>query len=125
MKKALFAAISLLFILSSCSKEEKLDKLPEIVEVEIQIPDTINVDNEVTLKALVTQGKEKVEDATEVNFEIAKLGQETGEKIIGKHQGQGIYSITKTFKETCGYSLTVHVTARDMHTMPKKEFRVE
>ena len=76
------------------------------------------------IEAVVTQGKENVEDANKVEFEIRKSGQETNEKIIGKHQGNGIYSINKTFQEAGDYSIIAHVTARDMHNMPKKEFTV-
>ncbi|WP_394237526.1 FixH family protein [Niallia oryzisoli] len=76
------------------------------------------------IEALVTQGDEKVEDAKKVEFEISKSGQENSEKIIGKHQGNGIYSITESFQEAGDYSVIAHVTSRDMHTMPKKEFTV-
>lgn len=44
---------------------------------------------------------------------------------FGKHQGEGVFSITKTFQEVGDYTVIAHVTARDMHNMPKKEFIVE
>ena len=83
-----------------------------------------HVNEEVVNEALVTQGDEEVKDANEVKFEIWKSGQEEHKKIIGKHQGNGIYSITKTFQEEGDYSIIAHVTARDMHNMPKKDIIV-
>ncbi|WP_156509930.1 hypothetical protein [Rossellomorea aquimaris] len=38
--------------------------------------------------------------------------------------GNGIYTIKKTFKEEGIYYVQTHVTARDMHVMPKKQFVV-
>lgn len=95
-----------------------------MVEVVIETPETIKVNEEVVIKVLVTQGDEKVEDADKVEFEINKSGEETSEKIIGRHKGDGIYFITKTFQDVGEYSVIAHVTARDMYNMPKKEFTV-
>jgi hypothetical protein len=124
MKRILFLSLCVLFVLAGCSKDEKLDELPEFVEVVIKTPETINVNEEVVIEALVTQGDEKVEDAEKVEFELWKSDQETHEKILGEHQGNGIYTIKKTFQEAGDYFVIAHVTARDMHNMPKKEFRV-
>jgi predicted transcriptional regulator YdeE len=76
------------------------------------------------IEAHVTQGDEKVEDAKKVEFELWKSDQESHEKVLGKHQGNGFYSISQTFQEDGEYTVIAHVTARDMHNMPKKEFSV-
>jgi hypothetical protein len=124
MKKFLLLILCVLFVLAGCSKDEKSEELPEFVEVVIQTPESINVNEEVVIEALVTQGDEKVEDAKKVEFELWKSEQETHEKVIGEHQGNGIYAITKTFQEAGDYFVIAHVTARDMHNMPKKDFVV-
>jgi hypothetical protein len=124
MKKIIFLSLCVLFVLGGCSKEEKSDELPAFVEVVIQIPKTVYVDEEVVIEAHVTQGDEKVEDAKKVEFEIWKTDQETHEKVLGEHQGEGIYSISSTFLEEGDYFVIAHVTARDMHNMPKQEFTV-
>jgi hypothetical protein len=124
MKKVLFLTLCVLFVLAGCSKEQTSEELPEFVEVFIQIPENINVNEEVVIEARVTQGDEKVEDAKKVEFEIWKSDQETYEKVLGEHQGDGIYSISKTFSDEGDYFVIAHVTARDMHNMPKKEFKV-
>ncbi|MCM3669002.1 FixH family protein [Mesobacillus maritimus] len=124
MKKVFLLAFCILFVLTGCSEEEQPSEIPELLEVEIRTPETINVNEEVIIEALVTQGDEKVDDATTVEFEIWKSGEEEHEKVEGENKGNGIYSITRTFQEEGEYSVISHVTARDMHNMPKKEFTV-
>ncbi|MFB3167677.1 FixH family protein [Neobacillus sp. 179-C4.2 HS] len=124
MKKVLFITLCVLFALAGCSKEQKSEELPEFVEVVIELPEIIKVNEEVVIEAHIKQGNEKVEDAQKVEFELWKSDQETHEKILGDHQGDGIYSISKTFLKEGGYFVIAHVTARDMHNMPKKEFTV-
>jgi hypothetical protein len=128
MKKILlmFAFFSLL--LAACNnqtpekKEGETEEL-QMIDVAIQLdPEKADPGQEVTIKAAVTQGNEKVEDADEVKFEIWKHGTENHEMVEGKHEGEGIYSIKKTFNEEGTYYVVAHVTARGMHNMPKKEF---
>lgn len=97
MKKVLFITLCVLFALAGCSKEQKSEELPEFVEVVIELPEIIKVNEEVVIEAHIKQGNEKVEDAQKVEFELWKSDQETHEKILGDHQGDGIYSISKTF----------------------------
>ncbi|MBL4951531.1 FixH family protein [Neobacillus sp. YIM B02564] len=99
--------------------------MPEMIDVTLKIdPEHPQPNKEVTISATVTQGKEKVDDADEVVFEVWKDGQEKHEKIKGESKGNGVYSITKSFSESGVYYAISHVTARDMHNMPKKEFTV-
>jgi hypothetical protein len=130
MKKLAFLFLSLLLVMVGCGKENESQSSnqagspPEIIEVVIATPETINVNEEVTLEAAVTQGDEKVDDANEVKFEVWKIGQEEHEKMEATNNGNGVYSIKKTFTEEGHYSLIAHVTARSMHSMPKKDFTV-
>jgi hypothetical protein len=130
MKKIAVVLVLLIGIIAGCSsKKDEAGQVdsnttPAIIEVSIQMPDTINPNEEVTIQALVTQGSEKVDDANEVKFEIEKVGQEDNETVEGQNDGKGIYSIKKTFTENGDYKVTAHVTARSMHSMPNKEFTV-
>lgn len=115
--------------LSACvTKEEPqsktTDEVPEIVEVNLNIPETASAKVEVIFTATVTQGGEIVEDADEVKFEVKNI--DTGEKeMLEAHlneekQYEGKYKFT-----TQGtYDVTSHVTARDMHTMPTKQILI-
>ncbi|MEH7886935.1 FixH family protein [Bacillus sp. JJ1609] len=126
MRKAIILLVCILLLLIGCSKEnDDAEDIPELLEVTLSIPEAIQVNQEVAIEAAVTQGQEKVEDADDVKFEVKKAGHDTSEEIIGKHQGNGIYAITKTFQEAGSYTVTAHVTARSMHNMPTKEFKVE
>lgn len=78
-----------------------------------------------TLKVKVTKGDENVSDASEVQFEIWKKGKQKEAKTFeAKNEGEGVYSLKHTFNEKGIYLVTVHVTARDSHTMPTQEFNV-
>jgi hypothetical protein len=130
MKKVLFALLLFGGIIAGCSNEKDTPQQNEdtqtleFVEVSIQTPEKINVNEEINIKAIVTQGTDQVDDANEVKFELWKVGQEEHEKIEAQNDGKGVYSIKKTFTEDGHYAVIAHVTARSMHTMPKKEFTV-
>ncbi|MFD2443015.1 FixH family protein [Bacillus sp. CGMCC 1.16607] len=127
MKKLIVALILLIGVIAGCSskkEEQQAEPSLEIIEVNIQIPETINPNEEAVIQAVVTQGKEKVDDANEVKFEIEKVGQQEHEMLEAKNEGKGVYSINKTFTENGKYIVTSHVTARGMHSMPNKEFTV-
>ncbi|MDF0728383.1 FixH family protein [Cytobacillus sp. S13-E01] len=124
MKKLSFLFFSIFIVLIGCSGEVQNTGEVHFIEVEIQTPEKIEPNEEIEISAFVTQGEEEVNDANEVKFEIWKNGQEDHEMVEGNHKGEGIYSITKTFDKDGIYSVVAHVTARDMHSMPKKEFVV-
>ncbi|WP_338751245.1 FixH family protein [Bacillus sp. FJAT-52991] len=131
MKKLLvFLLCSLFLVVTGCSQEEKKvenkSKSEAIapLEVKIQMPETVKANENVKIEAVVTQGEEQVEDADKVEFEVWKADAKDHEMIEAKHQGDGVYSIEKGFPEEGNYSVIAHVTARDLHNMPKKEFVV-
>ncbi|MCL6573928.1 MAG: FixH family protein [Bacillus sp. (in: Bacteria)] len=128
MKKLIFVFITILLlsIIVSCSNEkERSNDLPKIVEVKLAInPETGEVNQPIIFEAKVTQGNDKVTDADEVRFEIWRANDEKHEKIEIKHAENGIYRLEKSFVQEGTYYFISHVTARDMHNMPKMEFIV-
>ncbi|MBS4216005.1 MULTISPECIES: FixH family protein [Neobacillus] len=130
MKKYLWCVLSILFLIlaASCGKQENhnaANKPPQIIEVALTIkPEKAEPNKPVIFEAKVTQGKEAVEDADEVTFEIWRSKDEKHEKINVKHAENGIYRLEKSFPTEGTYYVISHVTARDMHSMPKKDFVV-
>ncbi|MBY0145993.1 FixH family protein [Neobacillus niacini] len=131
MKKILFLSLMVLsvLIISACNNKEKQeqadDKLPEFVEVNLSVtPEHGKANEPIIFEAKVTQGEENVEDADEVKFEIWRAKDEKHEKIEVEHSEDGIYRLEKAFEQEGTYYIISHVTARDMHNMPKKEFVV-
>ncbi|MBT2758780.1 FixH family protein [Mesobacillus foraminis] len=128
MKKLLVGICSFFIILTGCSQEQpKEAEIPELVEVTINIsPNPVVSNEETTIEAHISQGKDKVNDADDVTFEIWRDGEKDHEKIEAKGIGKdGIYSISKTFEEPGKYFVIAHVNARDMHTMPQQDFTVK
>ncbi|WLR57388.1 FixH family protein [Mesobacillus subterraneus] len=126
MKKLLFFFITVMLLLTACSagsepKEDALEDVPELLEVSIITPEKIEMNTEITVKAEVLQGEEKVTNADEVKFEIWKSGQEDHEMIPALNEKDGTYSIKKSFSEGGNYFIVAHTTANRMHSMPKKE----
>jgi hypothetical protein len=129
MKKKLFLSLMFLsvLIISACNnndqQEQPDEKLPEFVEVELSVtPEHGKANEPIILEAKVTQGDENVEDADEVKFEIWRAKDENHEKIKVEHSEDGIYRLEKSFAQDGTYYIISHVTARDMHNMPKKVF---
>ncbi|MFK9092970.1 FixH family protein [Bacillus salipaludis] len=129
MKKFLSIFLTVLFlsIAVSCGQQqkEKAGKPPEMIDVVLSIkPSTGELNKPITFEAKVTQGNENVNDADDVIFEIWRAKDEKHEKIEIKHAENGVYRLEKTFQQEGTYYIISHVTARDMHNMPKKEFIV-
>ena len=128
--KHFFVLALLLMFLTACNsgtnnnENSKENEMPQMVEVEILLPENIEPNEEVTIQARVTQGDEMVDDASEVMFEVWQRGQEEDHDMIeGTNDGDGIYSFTKSFEEGF-YFVVAHTTARDLHVMPRDEFTV-
>jgi YtkA-like len=132
MKKILlFLALGILALfVSACgnsSGDETADKEKKMepIEAKLDVPEKSDKGENVGLSVKVTQGDENVEDADEVKYEIWKNGhKDESEMIEAKHEKDGVYTAEKTFDEDGMYTVQVHVTARDMHTMPKAEIAV-
>ncbi|WP_040208616.1 FixH family protein [Neobacillus jeddahensis] len=125
MKKLSLMVVIVLFLglAVSCSQQkDKTESLPEMLEVNLSIkPANGGVNKPITIEAMVTQGKEKVNDA-EVIFEVWRAKDEKHEKVEVKKAEDGLYRLEKSFQQEGTYYVISHVTARDMHNMPKKEF---
>jgi hypothetical protein len=109
--------------MTSCNQQkEKKGVLQEMVDVELTInPSTGEVNEPISFEAKVTQGNEKVNDA-EVIFEVWRAKDEKHEKVEINKVENGVYRLEKSFQQEGTYYIISHVTARDMHNMPKKEF---
>lgn len=129
MKKFTFVmGILLVMALAACGNDGESNQdaeLPELLEVELNLPEeNLEVGSDLALEAYVSQGGEAVEDANEVKFEVLKKGDTESEMLEAEHQGKGIYTVNKKFEAEGVYSVTAHVTARNMHNMPRKELVV-
>jgi hypothetical protein len=128
VRKYLFLILifaSVLSISACNNKDQKSGELPEFVEVVLTIsPEKGSVNEPIVFEARVTQGDENVEDADEVSFEIWRAKDEKHEKVKVEHTADGIYRLEKSFQQEGTYYIISHVTARDMHNMPKKVFVV-
>lgn len=134
MKKAYLFLFTVMFLFTACgtnspkpemTSETSTNPIPLKVMIQLK-PDSIQLNQPVIIQALVTQGTQKVDDPQDIQFEVWKEGQQTHEIVkTVNHQTGGIYSIQKTFHEPGTYFVISHVTARDMHTMPKKQFVVK
>ncbi|EIJ78520.1 hypothetical protein PB1_13219 [Bacillus methanolicus PB1] len=128
MKKAvLIFSIVFAFILAGCSNnnQKKTEEEPQFLDVKLSVnPEKANVNEPVTFEAKVTYGDEEVTDADDVKFEIWRAHDKNHEKIEVKHAENGIYRLEKSFDREGTYYIVSHVTARNMHNMPKAEFVV-
>ena len=114
-------------LVSACNNKQHPanNELPEFVEVNLTVtPENGKANEPIVFEAKVTQGDENVEDADEVKFEIWRAKDEEHEKITVEHSEDGIYRLEKTFQQEGTYYIISHVTARDMHNMPKEVFVV-
>lgn len=130
MRKKLFILLAIIavLVLSACGNDggdvAENEEL-KVLEVEFTVPEKAEVGETVELKALVTFGDEKVEDADEVNFEYWIQGNKDDSITIDStNEGDGVYTAEVTFEADGVYEIYAHTTARDMHTMPKKSIIV-
>lgn len=118
-------SLFLMGILAACSEQEKVveETEPAFLDVQISInPEQGKVSEPVTFQAKVTYGEKEVTDADSVEFEIWRSQDEYHEKIEVEHGENGIYQLEKDFNEEGTYYIIAHVTAENMHNMPKEEF---
>lgn len=124
----------MLLVLGGCSSNgtkhsnvHNMNMSMEPIKVELQWnPEEVVVNQVVTFEAVVTQNNEAVDDAKEVLFEIInKEDQEQKMELKGELTGNGTYQAEATFVKEGQYSVTSHVTARSLHSMPSKDFAVK
>lgn len=116
----LFAVAITIMLLSACGGNDADELL--MLEVDFPVPEEADVGEMVELKAIVTYGDESVTDADEVVFEVWEKGKkDESEKIDAKNHEDGTYTAEYTFDHDGIFEMYAHTTARDLHTMPKKE----
>ncbi|MGG0644829.1 FixH family protein [Sporosarcina gallistercoris] len=108
---------------TNANEKEEVVMVP--ITVDLTVPETGKAGEAVHLAAAVTQGDEKVTDANEVEYEIWEDGKkEDSWKVKSDQKTDGVYEAEAEFEHDGIYHVQVHVTARDMHTMPMKEITV-
>ncbi|MFE4143916.1 FixH family protein [Peribacillus sp. YIM B13472] len=130
MKK--YICISLIFIfslfLSACSLEKDVTNLYKEetpLEAEIIIPESFSVNTQETMKAVLTQGGQMVENADYVHFEIWKQdGSLKYSMEQAKEEGNGTYTLSKNFDSDGLYYIKVHASNDGSIIMPQKQFIV-
>lgn len=131
MKKILlFILVLTLVIVTACSgnDDEEANNSNELkaLEVEFEVPETAEVGETILLKAIVTHGDEKVEDADDVSFEYWEgENEDESTTIESTNNGDGTYTAEVTFENEGVFSIYAHTTARGLHTMPIKSVTVE
>jgi hypothetical protein len=119
MKKLSIVLFVLMIAIVGCSKGN--DSSSKEVKGTIEVPESIQANEQVKLKVLVTQGDKKVENADDVQFQVEKEGYINQEMTKAPHEGKGVYSTDYTFKEDGEYMITAHVTVDgDMKMVTKK-----
>lgn len=119
-----------LLVLGACGTEKEANSVAipqsmEPVEAELQVADTAEIGEKVTLSVNVTQDGRAVDDADEIKFEVWKNDVKRESDMIKASLDQdGVYTAETTFDEDGVYTVQVHVTARQMHTMPMTEVTV-
>ncbi|RXY98897.1 hypothetical protein DMO16_03970 [Fictibacillus sp. S7] len=136
MKMKHIFLLTFLFLLSACNNhvhnhhssttEEIMDNSkPVHVDVKV-VPDKPKKGQPFSIQAKVTQDNLIVTDADEVIFEVWQDGTSQHTKIRSKTpQKNGLYYIRPKFNKAGKYHVIAHVTAREMHTMPQKQFIVQ
>ncbi len=121
-KVMMFLFIVILSTLFACTKKE--EPITEVAPIEpllaeLTVTNTVEIDETVTMKTIVTLGDEKIEDADEVVYEVWEEGKKSDSEMIESvHKGEGVYLAETTFAHDGTFSVQVHVTARAQHTMP-------
>ncbi|MFC0015228.1 MULTISPECIES: FixH family protein [Allobacillus] len=134
--KRLIVLSLLVLLLAACSSNDKeaekkhtdhsneSDELTAL-EVEVDIPERVEVGETVELKAIVTYGEEDVTDAEEMNFEYWKKGdKDNSETVETTNNGDGSYTVEVTFEEEGVYEMFAHTTAKGQHNMPQASITV-
>ncbi|MFZ3576923.1 FixH family protein [Virgibacillus sp. DJP39] len=128
MKKIMILILFIVFLSACGNNNEQSDSNAGVVkpiDVELKVPNKVDVGKPVTFSVTVSQNGKPIEDASEVEFEVWNDGSKSKSvKAPGIHQKEGIYTHERTFTENGIYIVQSHVTARDMHTMPKTKITV-
>ncbi|PQP84767.1 hypothetical protein C0Q44_09640 [Paenibacillus sp. PCH8] len=136
--------IVLIFLTVGCSYEEQSQsgEMPEMIKVQLMIPDKASIKENVSLRIKLTQGDQPVNDADDVQFQVwneqdepeapsLEQGMMSAEELeargatTAKSVGDGMYEVVYTFQKPGVYVIQAHVTSGAMHTMPRTKVTVE
>ena len=128
-KFGLLVGLFMLATMAACGKEEavKVDEtgVPLPLDVKLTVTEQVDVNGIIKMEAVVTQGDDKVDDADEVEFEVWEEGKKDESfKVESTNDKDGLYTAETSFEHDGLFHVQVHVTARGLHTMPKKEVTV-
>lgn len=136
--------IVLILLTVGCSYEEQSasGEMPEMIKVQLMIPDKVSVKEDVALQIKLTQGEQPVNDADHVQIQVWNeqdepeapsfdQGMMSADELESRGAtkavsiGDGIYEVSYTFQEPGVYVVQAHVTSGAMHTMPRTKVTVE
>lgn len=129
MKKLwiMILSIGLIGLLSACGKKEEPKPAPEVlpIEVELTVTEAVAIDETVEMSTLVTMGDRKLDNASEVVYEVWEEGKKSDSVMIDAvNEGEGIYTAETSFADDGLFNIQVHVTAEAQHSMPVKQVTV-
>ncbi|WP_400164152.1 FixH family protein [Brevibacillus sp. TJ4] len=122
----IFPAV-LALLLAACGSDEPESTFSPSAPVEVKFslePSEPKSGDTVTFAVTVTQEGQPVDDASEVNFEWWKEGDEQHKTVPATFQKDGLYIARQTVDEPGSYYVYYHVTARDFHSMKRTPFTV-
>ncbi|GAA0589683.1 FixH family protein [Virgibacillus siamensis] len=128
MKKIILLILTAV-VLAACGQTNNTsnssDEVVQPIQADLQVPKRAEPGKKITFKVTVTQNEKAVNDADEVKFEIWQEGSKSNSEMVkAKHTKNGIYIVKKTFDQKGIYYVQSHVTARQMHTMPKAKINI-
>lgn len=122
-----FSFIILGISLVACGSNDQANELSDevlFVEVDFIVPETVEVDETITLTAEVMYGDDIETDAV-VRFEVWEKGDEDNSEMFdAENNGDGTYTHDYTFTKDGIYEMYAHTDAQHQHVMPKKEITV-
>lgn len=130
MKKKIgfLLVVAIISTLVACGKEEEPAtefELPEPLTANLTVTEEVEVGGQVDMKTVVTIGDKKIEEASEVVYEVWEEGKKTeSEMIESVNEGAGVYRAETSFEHDGLFHIQVHVTAEAQHTMPVKTVTV-
>lgn len=125
LTRILFILLMITAMVACSEKDERssTDYVPQFLDVQVTVnPAQGKVNEPVIIDAALTYGDKKITDPDEIDFEVWRSQSENHETFKPKHIGEGVFRLEKSFPEEGTYYVYVHVTAENMHNMPKEEF---
>lgn len=114
----------LVVFLAACGDTEDHEVITEAPELEpllvdLTVSNEVEIGETVGMSALVTMGDRKIDQASEVVYEVWEEGKKSDSIMIDSvNEGDGIYTAETSFEHDGQFHIQVHVTAEAQHTMP-------